>query len=176
VHSECQLSETTLDYAYLTESDDFPMDLMFYIVKAYYYTDNGDLKSEGCPAIILSSVTRACQLGEGVAFFDSLTQISGQMLSQLTQDPEINYDQFKDLTTGFYDREALFSALDSCVIGQSFRSSVLEVPEEMTEKEVQPVYLVETEEGAYVKFMVVEFKPDKPKDKQTLVRWQVIRE
>ncbi len=176
VHSECRLSETSLDFAYLNETDDFPLDLNFYIVKAYYYADNGDLKSEGCPAILLSSETKACQIGEGVACFDSLTEISGQMLSQLHGEPEINYDELIDETTGFYDRASLYSALDSCVVGQRFRGSILEVPEGRTEKEVQPVYLIETEEGAYVKFMVVEFKPLKPNDKQTLVRWQVISE
>lgn len=176
VHDESQLAETDMDYKYMELEDTFPYDIDFYIVKAYYYDSNGDLQNEGCPAMLLSAETEACKLGEGVNFFDSLTVITEVMLAQLKNDQTINYEQYKDESTGFYERESLFIALDECVIGQSFRSNILVVPEGKTEKEAQSVYLVKTSEGAYVKFMVKEFKPAKPNEKKTIVRWQVISE
>jgi hypothetical protein len=176
VHEECALTETDLDYAYLTADDTFSYDINFYVVKAYYYDDAGDIQSEGCPAFLLSSNTKACKLGEGVAFFDSLTTITEDMIAQLEYEAEINYDELIDETTGFYDRDLLYAALEECVIGQSFRSNILVVPDGSTEEEVQAVYLVETVEGAYAKFMVKEFKPAQPNQKKSLVMWQVISE
>ncbi len=176
VHSECKSSETSLDYAYMEETDDFPYDIKFYTVKAYYYDENDDLKNEGCPAMLLSSETQGCNIGEGLDFFTSLTTVTEDMIDQLVYEDQIDYSDFKNETTGFYEREDLFAALDKCVIGRDFRSNVLEVPDGMTEEEVQPVYLIKTSEGSYVKFMVRTFKPAKPNEKQTLVHWQVINE
>ena len=176
IHTECDLESTELDYEYMTEEDSFGYDIKFYTVKAYYYANNGDLKNEGCPAILLSPDVKACKLGAGVSFFDSLSVITEEMTTQLCYDHEINYGVYKDESTGFYDREALSIALDSCIIGQSFRGNVLEIPDGKTEEEVQPVYLIETDEKGYVKFMVKQFKGDKPNEKKTLVRWQVISE
>ncbi|MDM8158573.1 hypothetical protein QUH73_01965 [Labilibaculum sp. K2S] len=176
VHAECQLDETDLDYKYMELEDEFPYDVKFYVVKSYYYDTNGDLKNEGCPAMLLSSETKICKLGEGVDYFNSLTSITEEMTAQLVTDPVIDFEQFKNETAGFYERAPLFAALDQCAIGQKFRSNILVIPEGKTEQEVQPVYLVKTSEGAYVKFMVKEFKPAKPKEKQTLVRWQVVSE
>ncbi|WP_372752445.1 hypothetical protein [Labilibaculum sp.] len=176
IHSECSLSKTDLDYEYMTDSSDFSYDIKFYIVKAYYYDDNGDLQNEGCPAMLLSEETKACKMGEGVSYFDSLTLVTEDMISLLENDPAIDYSLYKDETTGFYDQESLYTALDSCIIGQSFRSDILVVPDGMTEEEVQAVYLVKTKEGGYAKFMMKEYKPDAPNQKQSLVRWQVISE
>lgn len=175
VHSECKLEETSLDYEYLTEGSDFTYDLKFYIVKAYYTDKNGDTQSEGCPAILLGKDVMACKLGIGVAFFDSLITITEEMTGLLTTEPEVDYDACKD-TSGTYDRELLFASIDQCIIGRSFRSNILEVPEDKTEQEVQPVYLIKTSEGGYAKFMVKQFKGDAPQEKQTLMRWQVISE
>lgn len=174
VHDECELTETSLDYKYMFLDDQFTYDINFNVVKSYYYDNNGDLQYEGCPAMLLSKTTKACKLGEGVSFFDSLTVITSEMMLELKNDPVIDYEKYKDETTGFYEREQLFTALDSCVIGRDFRSGVLIVPEGKTEQEIQPVYLIKTAEGAYVKFMVKTYKPAKPQEKQTLVRWQVI--
>jgi len=176
VHDECQLAETDLDYKYMESEDEFTYDIKFYIVKSYYYDTNGDLQNEGCPAMLLSTETEACKLGEGVDYFDSLTTITEEMIAQLLTDPVINYEDYKDESTGFYERDSLFAALDKCVIGQSFRSNILVIPDGKTEQEVQAVYLVKTREGAYAKFMVKQFKPAKPRQKQSLVRWQVISE
>lgn len=176
VHDECQLAETDLDYRYLESEDEFPYDINFFIVKSYYYDTNNDLQNEGCPAMLLSTETKACKLGEGVDYFDSLTTITEEMIVQLLTDPVIDYEEYKDESTGFYERESLFAALDKCIVGQSFRSNILVIPEGKAEQEVQAVYLVKTSEGAYAKFMVKQFKPAKPRQKQTLVRWQVISE
>lgn len=176
VHEECQLTETELDYQYMESEDDFTYDINFYIVKAYYYDTNGDLQSEGCPAMLLSPDTKACKLGEGVEFFDSLLTITEEMTDELTVDPVIDYELYKDDSTGFYDSELLYADLEECTIGQSFRTNILEIPEDGTEQDVQAVYLIETIEGAYVKFMVKEYKPAAPNQKQSLIRWQVISE
>ncbi|GAF04019.1 hypothetical protein [Saccharicrinis fermentans] len=174
VHSESELTETDLDYAYLTESDTFSYDIKFYTVKAYSYSENGDLQSEGTPAILLAPTTQACKIGEGISYFDSIRTISEAITGELVYESPIDYSLYKDSETGFYEQENLSAALDACIIGQSFRSNILVVPEGKTEEEVQAVYLIKTIEGAYVKFMVRRFKPDKPNEKQTLVRWQVI--
>ena len=174
VHDECELTETELDYEYLEETDDFAYDIKFFVVKSYYYDENDELQNEGCPAMLLSPDTKGCKIGEGVTFFDTLSIINEEMMDGLVSEPEVNYSLYKDEETGFYEREALYAAIDQCVIGQSFRSNVLVVPDDKTEEEVQAVYLVKTAEGAYVKFMVEHFKPAKPNEKTTQVRWQII--
>jgi len=174
IHEECQLTSTDLDYLYLTTDTTNAYDILFYTVKAYYTDDNGDTQSEGCPAMLLGENVSAVQVGAGVDFFDSLTVVTEDMTSALRTEPTVDYEACK--VDGIYDRTLLFEALDQCVIGRSFRSNVLVVPEGQTEEEVQAVYLVYTSEGGYVKFMVKQFKGDAPYEKQTLVRWQVISE
>lgn len=174
IHAECKLQETMLDYEYLTETTQFPFDIKFYTVKAYYTDDKGDTKSEGCPAMLLGDGVSACKVGIGVACFDSLLIVADAMIASLTTEPKVDYEACK--VNGKYDRSLLFAALDKCVIGRSFRSNVLVIPEGKTEQEMQAVYLVKTKEGGFVKFMVKQFQGDKPKEKQTLVRWQVIAE
>lgn len=176
LHSETKLTETELDIKYLELDDDFPFDMDFYIVKVYYTKDNGDMAYEGCPAILLSKSTRGYKVGAGVAFFDSLTTITETMLSALEYDVAVDYSLYADSTGKFFERDGLYEAIDACIIGNDFRGTELDIPDGKTESDVQPVYLIETSEGALVKFMVVAFKPAKPNDKQTLVRWQVIKE
>lgn len=174
IHTECKQVETLLDYEYLTTDSQFPFDIKFYTVKAYYIDDKGDTKSEGCPAMLLGEGVTANKAGAGINFFDSLTVVTEAMVASLVTEPEIDYEACK--IDGNYDRTLLFAALDQCVIGRNFRSNVLVVPEGKTEQELQPVYLVKTIEGGYVKFMIKQFQGDAPKEKQTLVRWQVISE
>ncbi len=174
IHAECSLSSTDLDYLYLSPDTTNAYDILFYTVKAYYTDDNGDTQSEGCPAMLLSDETMACKVGEGIDFFNAFTVVTETMIDSLVSDPEVDYEACK--VDGVYDRTLLFAAIDQCVIGRSFRSNVLVVPDGKTEEEVQPVYLVQTTEGGYVKFMVRQFKGDTPNEKQTLVRWQVISE
>ncbi len=176
IHSECALEDTELDTTYLEEEDDFEYDLKFYVVKAYSYNGNGDLTSEGCPAILLASDVRAVQIGAGVSFFEDYDTITAETLTQLEYDFAINYDDYINDSTGFYMQDDLYAALDSCIIGQSFRSNILEIPEGSTEEEEQPVYLIETPEGGYAKFMVKQFKGDGAYKKQSLIMWQVISE
>jgi|GEM_PF-1339744 len=175
IHSECDLTDTDLDYLYLSPDTTNQYDIKFYTVKAYYTDDKGDTQSEGCPAMLLGEGVTAFKAGAGIDFFDSLTVVTEEMIASLAPEPEVDYEACKN-TDGNYDRTLLFTALDQCVIGRSFRSNVLVVPEGKTEQQVQPVYLVKTSEGGYVKFMVKQFQGDAPKEKQTLVRWQVISE
>jgi hypothetical protein len=175
IHSETKLAETTLDYKYLSETDTYTYDAKFYTVKAYYKTSAGETASEGCPAVLLASGTMGCKIGEGVTFFDSCSVISPEVQATLATEPVIDFSTCKN-SDGTYSRDLLFTAMDKCLIGRSFRSGVLVVPDGKTEKEVQSVYLLKTSEGGYVKFMVKQFKGDKPNEKQTIVRWQVISE
>ena len=176
IHDECQLESTDLDYTYLTDSSEVDYDLNFYAVKAISYTSSGDTKIAGVPALLLSSDTKACKLGEGVDFFDSLTVITEDMIALLAYEPQIDYSTLLDTGGVYYDYDLLYDALSSCIIGDDFRGTELVIPEGKTEEEVQAVYLIESAEGGYTKFMVKQFKPDQPNDKQTLIRWQVISE
>lgn len=174
IHAECKLTETDLDYLYLTTDNTNAYDIKFYTVKAYYTDGNGDIQSEGCPAMLLGEGVTACKVGEGINYFHSLTVISEEMIALLVSEPEVDYEACK--VVGKYDRTLLFAAIDQCVIGRSFRGNVLVVPEGKTEQEVQPVYLIKTAEGGYAKFMVKQFQADAPNEKQTVVCWQVITE
>lgn len=174
IHAECKLQETVLDTEYLTETTQYPFDVKFYTVKAYYTDDKGEMKSEGCPAMLLGDGVVASKVGTGVAFFDSLTVVTDPMIGTLMAEPKVDYEACK--VNGKYDRTVLFAAVDKCVIGRSFRSNVLVIPAGKTEHEAQSVYLIKTKEGGYAKFMVKQFQGEKPKEKQTLVRWQVIAE
>ena len=175
IHDECKLSDTDLDYLYFSPDTTNQFDVKFYTVKAYYTNNAGDTKSEGCPVMLLGKDVTACKVGEGVDFFDSLTVISQEMIASLVSEQEVDYDACKN-TEGKYDRTLLFAAIDQCIIGRSFRSNVLVVPEGKTEQQVQAVYLVKTIEGGYAKFMVKQFQADAPNEKQTVVRWRVITE
>ncbi len=172
IHDETALDDTDLDYEYLTEDDDFPYDITFKIVKVYYKDNKGDTHSEGCPAMLLGNGVTACCVGYGVDFFTDFDTLTNEQ-SNLISEPEVDYEQCKN-NDGLYDRDLLDATLESCVIGQRFRASVLEIPEDKTEQEIQPVFLIRTSEGGLVKFMVKQFKGDKPNDKQTIVMWQVI--
>ena len=165
----------TVDYAYLSETDDFPYDLKFYTVKAYYTTSAGETASEGCPAMLLASSTLGCKIGEGLTFFDTCSVITVEMQEALAFESVIDYSVCKN-ADGTYSRDSLFASFDKCIIGRSFRSGVLIIPDGKTETEVQPVYLLKTYEGGLVKFMVKQFKGDAPNQKQTIVRWQVVSE
>ena len=174
IHAEDKNAETDLDYLYLSPDTSNQYDIKFYIVKAYFTDNVGDTKSEGCPAMLLGEGVTACKVGEGVQYFDSLSLITEEMIASLVSEPAVDYEGCK--VDGKYNRTELFAAIDQCVIGRSFRSNVLVVPEGKTEQEVQAVYLVKTAEGGYAKFMVKQFKADPPNEKQTVVRWQVITE
>lgn len=175
IHDECTLTETALDFLYLSPDTTSSYDIKLYTVKAYFTDENGDTQSEGCPAMLLGTGVSACKVGAGIAFFDSLTLVSDDILDRLTTEPGVDYEACKN-SSGNYERELLYAAIDQCIIGRSFRTRVLDIPVDMTEQEVQPVFLVKTAEGGYVKFMVKQFQGDPPREKQLLVRWQVIRE
>lgn len=66
IHSERVLEETDSDYICLSGTDDFPYDIKFYAVKVYYHDDNDDLQNECCPAMLLATDTKACQVGAGI--------------------------------------------------------------------------------------------------------------
>lgn len=175
-YADSTLVVADADYHYLGEDESFTADVLFYAANAYYTTSTGDLTSEGCPALFVHQDALACEIGTGTTDFDSLTTITSAEIDLLAQDYDIDLSLCIDDSTGFYDRELLFQAYDQCIIGRSFRTRVLEIPDGSTESDLQPVYLIKTAAGTYVKFMVKQYKGSGANKKKTQFMWQVISE
>lgn len=169
--------ETTSDTLYLHDEADseFSPDAVFYNLMVYFEDDKGDIQSEGCPAILLASGVKALEVGAGVEFFTNFDAITGELIASLEPDVAVDFEACKN-DSGFYDRELVMAAYDQCVIGNKFRSRVLEAPDDAEEQDVQPVFLIQTLEGGYVKFMVKQFKGDGADKQKTIVQWQVLQE
>lgn len=169
-------SDPDLDYKYLLETNEtFEYDLMFYTVTAYSTDAAGETTSAGVPAFLLADGIRGAKVGEGMAFFDSLQYVDSGIISELKEDYSLDYDNYL-LAPGEYDKEGLSLGLDSCLIGERFRSNILVVPEGSTEQEVQAVYVIETIDNHYAKFMVTYFKGEGADKKKTIVQWQLLNE
>ena len=173
-YTDTSLTQADLDYHYLSEDETFSADVIFYTANAYYTNADGDLVSEGCPALFVHQDCKAYEVGIGTADFDSLITITNTEIALLEQDYNIDLSICKDSTTGFYDRSLLFDEYDKCIIGRSFRTRVLTIPEGRTESDMQPVYLIKTADGIYAKFMVKQFKGSGANKKKTQFMWQVI--
>lgn len=173
VNSQSIEGTSGLDIKYLLENDTSAYDLKFYTVKVYFTDESGNVKSEGCPAMLFSANSRGCQIGTGIAFFTSYTAATQADLANLKNEPVIDYASCLN-GKGQYDRNLLFAELNKCIIGQKFRSGQLVIPEGKTELEVQPVFLIETADGGYVKFMVKQFKGDPPNEQKTTVMYQIL--
>lgn len=173
-YTDTSTTARDVDYHYLDEDETFSADVLFINMNAYYSNADGDLVSEGCPALLVHADGLACEIGTGTADFDSLSTISSEVIALLEQDYTIDFATCIDSITGFYDRDLLFAAYDQCIIGRSFRTRVLDLPEGATESDMQPVYLIKTAAGAYVKFMVEQYKGSGANKKKTRFRWQVI--
>lgn len=165
------------DTAFLSSGRSFEADIIFYNVMVYYSGPTGDSISEGCPGILLSTadstLAQAIQIGKGVDFFTQYTTIEPETIQSLKKDPVLD---FEALHAGKQSiaRDTLLKAYETLVIGNLFRASILEIPETSSEADEQPVFLIQTHEGAYVKFMVTQFKGDGADKLKTLVRWQVL--
>jgi len=173
INSENNKESSDLDIRYLVENDTFAYDIKYYTVKAYFNDSSGNLKSEGCPAMLLSPNSRGCQVGVGIDFFSSYTVAAQTDINKLDYEPMVNYASCLN-ERGQYDRDLLFVEIEKCIIGQRFRAGRLVIPEGKTELDVQPVFLIETADKGYVKFMVKRFKGDPPNEQKTTVIWQIL--
>ncbi len=169
--------ETVSDTTYLSDTThpDFVSDAIFFNLMVYFTDDKGDVQSEGSPAILLGSGVKAWEAGAGVDFFDSFETITESMIDHLKSDVPVVLEACKN-DSGFYDRTLIMAAWDGCVIGNKFRGRVLEAPEGSEEQDVQPVFLIQTTEGGYVKFMVKQFKGNGADKQKTIVQWQIMQE
>ena len=163
------------DTSYFGASTDeaFVADAVFYNLMAYYTDENGDVQSEGCPAILLDSDVKALEVGAGTTYFDEFTVITEDMIDDLTSEEVIDFEACRN-ADGLYDRDLVMAAYESCIIGNKFRGRVLVAPEGTSEQAVQPVFLIQTVEKGYVKFMVKQFKGDGADKQKTIVQWQVM--
>ena len=155
-------------------SPDFRADAVFFNLMVYFEDENGDIQSEGSPAILLDENASAVEVGTGVDFFESFQEITEDMIDGLTADAEVHFDSCR--TDGKFDRELIMAAYDECVIGNKFRGRILDAPADADEEDLQPVFLIETTEGGYVKFMVLRFKGSGADKQKTIVQWQVMAE
>ena len=168
--------ESSADTTYFgsSVSDKFAADAVFFNLMAYYTDENGDLQSEGCPAILLDADAKALEVGAGISFFESFREITEDMVKSLVSDVPVNFDSCK--VNDRYNRDLVMAAYDLCVIGNKFRGRVLDAPEGTAEQDAQPVFLIKTLEGGYVKFMVKQFKGNGADKQKTIVQWQVMAE
>jgi len=169
---------TGLDTAFMTTDRVFTWDLMFYNVMVYYRGPTGDSLSEGCPGFLLyntgSDSVLATQVGKGLTFFESYNTILPAQIQSLHGDPQVDFTALH-YGNASIQRDTLMNAYSTLVIGNSFRASVLSIPEGSTEQAEQPVFLVRTREGAYAKFMVKQFQGEGADKKKTVILWQVLQ-
>ncbi|MDR1738628.1 MAG: hypothetical protein LBR66_07440 [Candidatus Symbiothrix sp.] len=155
----------------------FEYDLLFYNEFAYVHQATGDYSNTGYPVIFMytdpnnaAKSVKAARVGQGIACFEAFTADSiDKYKSNLKSDPLVDLPALRtELHTASVegsilmreDAEALYSTL---VIGHSFRPNiggVFDLPDVSDEAQIdlQPVYLVQTREGLFAKFMVKRFK------------------
>ena len=169
---DASLSDTT--YLSASTPESFVADVIFYNLMVYFTDDKGDVQSEGCPAMLLHEEAKAIEVGAGVDFFAEFDVITPNMIDLLDYDVPVDFEACKN-DSGLYDRTLILAAFDQCVIGNKFRGRILEAPDTETEQDIQQVFLVETVEGGYVKFMVKQFKGTGADKQKTIVQWQVMQ-
>ena len=170
-----------VDTFYMDGVTPFEYDLLFYNQMVYYKNASGEVQSEGCPVIFLykdtldvSNSVKACQVGEGIDYFNSFTYVSPFQEAELSADPDIDLEACTD-STGKPQKGLVMEAYTMLIIGNKFRTSVLEIPEDKTEEEVQPVFLVKTREGLFAKFMVTAYQGIGADKQKTTIMWQVFK-
>ena len=154
--------------------EDFKADAMFYNLMVYFTDENGDTQSEGSPAILLEGTAMAALVGTGIDFFTEFSDVTPDMINNLASDASNDLSLCKN-SDGLYDRDLVLATYEQCVIGNKFRGRLIVIPEGGSEQDVQPVFLIKTSEGSYVKFMVKQFKGDGADKQKTIVQWQLIQ-
>jgi hypothetical protein len=172
---------TTRDTFYFDGVKNYAYDVMLYNQMAYYQNSTGDWLSVGNPVVFMyidtlhpENSVKACRIGTGTTFFDSIQSVPRNMLDSLKADSPIDFSTLQN-SMGYYDRDKSLAAFDKLVIGNKWRTLVLTIPDDKTEQDMQPVFLVETREGMYAKFMCTQFKCDGAYQMYSNFRWQVFK-
>jgi len=173
------------DTLYLTTSmyqSSFKWDLLLYNEMSYYQNNVGDWVSVGNPVIFIYTDTinpensvKAYKVGEGQTFFTQFTSINQNMIDSLKADTWVNLQKARDSKTGYLLRDSILELYNKLIIGNNFRAVSLQERLDAGEKEadIQPVYLVQTRDKYYAKFMVYQYKGNGVDVQKTLIRWQV---
>ncbi|MDR3366388.1 MAG: hypothetical protein LBO71_05435 [Prevotellaceae bacterium] len=176
------------------EPASFEYDLLFYNEYAYTPQVTGDYSNTGFPVIFMyadpanaAKSTKAAMVGQGIACFSAFTADSiARHLHRLRSDSLVNLDAHrteihsKTVNGKILLRENAEALYNSLVIGNKFRPNVghvFDLPDVSDEAQVamQPVFLVQTREGLFAKFMVTRFKGVGMDTQKANVQWQALK-
>jgi predicted small secreted protein len=173
----------------------FEYDLLFYNEFTYVPQITGDYSNTGYPVIFMytdpsnaEKSVKAVMVGQGIACFNAFTANSiNRYRSGLKSDPPVDLPACRtELHTGSVDgfillqdnADALYSRL---VIGNKFRPNiggVFDLPDVSDEAQIdmQPVFLVQTREGLFAKFMVTRFKGVGVDTQKLTLQWKALQQ
>ena len=185
----------TITYRYY-EGNSIAMeyDLLFYNEFAYSQNYAGDYNGTGYPVIFMytdpdkENSTKAVMVGQGIDCFDAFTADSiSAYCNRLTSDAQVcmadfrtylNTETVQGTITLHEDVSELYSTL---TIGNKFRPNIgnafeMESVSDESQINLQPVFLIQTREGLYAKFMVTRFKGTGSETQKLTIQWQAIEE
>jgi hypothetical protein len=184
----------------LTKSDEetgetvaFEYDLLFYNEFAYVPQATGDYSSTGYPVIFMytdpvnaNRSTKAVMVGQGIAYFNSFTTDSiNNYRNDLKSDPLTDLAAYRtEFHTATVDgaillRDDADRLYNQLVIGNKFRPNiggVFDLPDVSDEAQIdlQPVFLIQTREGLFAKFMVTRFKGVGADTQKLTLQWKAL--
>lgn len=175
------------------EAIPFEYDLLFYNEFAYTLQITSDYSNTGYPVIFMytdpvnaEKSVKAVMVGQGIACFNAFTADSiSRYRSELKSDPPVDLAAFRtELHTATVDgflllrdnAEELYARL---VIGHKFRPTVggvFYLPDVSDEAQIdmQPVFLIQTREGLFAKFMVTRFKGVGVDTQKLTLQWKAL--
>ena len=177
------------------EAIPFEYDLLFYNEMAYVPQVTGDYSSTGYPVIFMytdpaidGKSTKAVMVGQGIGCFNAFTSDSiGKYRGGLLSDPlvdlaacrtELHNSTVEGAILLREDADILYNQL---VIGNKFRPNiggVFDLPDVSDEAQInmQPVFLIQTREGLFAKFMVTRFKGVGADTQKLTLQWQALKQ
>jgi len=192
--NNCADTGAYLYYEYEGENYEFLYDLLFYNEFAYSQNATGDYNATGFPVIFMytdptnsNNCTKAAMVGQGIDCFEAFTYDSiYSYVSSLTADPQVcmadyrtylNNETVQGTITLRDDVSALYETL---TIGNKFRPNIggifnLDDVSDETQIDLQPVFLIQTREGLYAKFMVTRFKGTGTDTQRLTLQWQALK-
>ena len=175
------------------EAIPFEYDLLFYNEFAYTLQITGDYSNTGYPVIFMytdpadaEKSVKAVMVGQGIACFNAFTADSINLYrSGLKSDTLVNLPACRtELHTANADgvlllqddTDKLYSRL---VIGYKFRPNIggvfnLRDVSDEAQIDMQPVFLVQTREGLFAKFMVTRFKGVGVDTQKLTLQWKAL--
>ncbi len=193
--NNCTSTGTDTYYEYEGEEYKFEYDLLFYNEYAYAQNYAGDYVYTGYPVIFMytdpeddSNSTHACMVGQGIDCFEAFTYDSlFTYVDSLASDPEICLDDYRtevesdNVEGSILLKSTIGSVYSSLVIGNKFRPNiggVFDMDDASYEDQInyQPVFLIQTREGLYAKFMVTRFKGTGSDTQKLTLQWEDLEE